>query len=79
MGWGYDQDLLDEKRHITKLDLDKAHSKGAESFQGTKFHSGQWDHNVPYKGKRVGVIGSGCSAAQIVPAIANQVDKLLVQ
>lgn len=52
--------------------------KGAESFQGSKFHSGQWDHNVPYKGKRVGVIGSGCSAAQIVPAIANQVDKLTV-
>ena len=50
--------------------------KGAESFQGAKFHSGQWDHNVPYKGKRVAVIGSGCSAAQIVPAIANQVDKL---
>lgn len=52
--------------------------KGAESFQGSKFHSGQWDHNVPHEGKRVGVIGSGCSAAQIVPAIANQVDKLTV-
>jgi len=50
--------------------------KGADSFQGAKFHSGQWDHSVTYKGKRVGVIGSGCSAAQIVPAIANQVDKL---
>ena len=50
--------------------------KGAESFQGDKFHSGQWDHNVPYKGKRVGIIGSGCSAAQIVPAIAHHVDKL---
>ncbi|MBE9547810.1 MAG: amidohydrolase [Proteobacteria bacterium] len=24
VGWGYDQDLLEEKRHITKLDLDKA-------------------------------------------------------
>lgn len=50
--------------------------KGADSFHGAKFHSGQWDHRVTYKGKRVGVIGSGCSAAQIVPAIANQVDKL---
>lgn len=27
LGWGYDQDLLDEKRHITKLDLDKAFPK----------------------------------------------------
>lgn len=50
--------------------------KGAESFQGTKFHSGQWNHQVPYQGKRVGVIGSGCSAAQIVPAIAGKVNKL---
>lgn len=52
--------------------------KGSESFKGAKFHTAQWDHNVPYKGKRVGVIGSGCSAAQIVPAIASQVDRLTV-
>jgi len=51
---------------------------GAESFQGAKFHTAQWDHTVPYKGKRVGVIGSGCSAAQVVPAIASQVDTLTV-
>ncbi|MFT5140673.1 MAG: cation diffusion facilitator CzcD-associated flavoprotein CzcO, partial [Rhodothermales bacterium] len=41
---------------------------GAESFQGAQFHTARWDHNVPYQGKRVGVIGSGCSAAQVVPA-----------
>jgi len=52
--------------------------KGAESFRGAKFHTAQWDHNVPYAGKRVGIIGSGCSAAQVVPAIASQVDKLTV-
>lgn len=51
---------------------------GAESFRGAKFHTAQWDHNVPYEGKRVGVIGSGCSAAQVVPAIASQVDQLTV-
>jgi len=50
--------------------------KGADSFQGAKFHTGQWDHNVPYEGKRVAVIGSGCSAAQVVPAIATQVGNL---
>jgi cation diffusion facilitator CzcD-associated flavoprotein CzcO len=50
--------------------------KGADSFQGAQFHTGQWNHAVPYQGKRVGVIGSGCSAAQVVPAIASQVDKL---
>jgi cation diffusion facilitator CzcD-associated flavoprotein CzcO len=54
------------------------HIDGAESFRGAQFHTGQWDHNVPYAGKRVGVIGSGCSAAQVVPAIASKVDKLTV-
>ena len=49
---------------------------GAESFQGPLFHSGHWDHSVAYEGKRVGVIGSGCSAAQIVPAIAAKVSRL---
>ncbi len=49
---------------------------GAESFQGAQFHTARWDHNVPYAGKRVAVIGSGCSAAQVVPAIAGQVGRL---
>jgi cation diffusion facilitator CzcD-associated flavoprotein CzcO len=49
---------------------------GAESFQGAAFHTARWDHAVPYEGKRVGVIGSGCSAAQVVPAIAGQVKTL---
>jgi cation diffusion facilitator CzcD-associated flavoprotein CzcO len=50
--------------------------EGADSFQGAKFHTGQWDHTIAYLGKRVGIIGSGCSAAQVVPAIADQVEKL---
>jgi len=50
--------------------------QGAESFRGAQFHTAQWDHTVSYAGKRVGVIGSGCSAAQVVPAIAGQVDRL---
>ena len=50
--------------------------EGAESFNGATFHSGHWDHSIAYEGKRVGVIGSGCSAAQIVPAIAGKVSRL---
>lgn len=49
---------------------------GAETFTGAIFHSGHWDHSVAIEGKRVGVIGSGCSAAQIVPAIAGKVDRV---
>ncbi len=52
------------------------HIKGAETFKGPKFHNGQWDHSVSYEGKRVAVIGSGCSGAQIVPAIADKVSRL---
>jgi len=50
--------------------------QGADTFQGAQFHAGHWDHSVSYEGKRVGVIGSGCSGAQIVPAIADKVEKL---
>ncbi len=50
--------------------------EGAETFQGPIFHAGQWDHSVSYEGKRVAVIGSGCSGAQIVPAIADKVSRL---
>jgi cation diffusion facilitator CzcD-associated flavoprotein CzcO len=50
--------------------------EGAESFRGAAFHTAQWDHDVPWEGQRVGVIGSGCSAAQVVPAIASQVARL---
>jgi cation diffusion facilitator CzcD-associated flavoprotein CzcO len=52
------------------------HIAGAESFQGRAFHTARWDHTVSCEGKRVGVIGSGCSAAQVVPAIAGQVKRL---
>lgn len=50
--------------------------QGAETFKGAQFHAGYWDHSVDYNGKRVGVIGSGCSGAQIVPAMADKVSRL---
>jgi len=49
---------------------------GADTFQGAKFHTAQWDHSVPYEGKRVGVIGSGCSGVQVVQTIAGKVGRL---
>ena len=52
--------------------------EGAESFRGPKFHTARWNHDVSYEGKHVGIIGSGCSAAQVVPAIAGQVNQLTV-
>ncbi|KAH7929753.1 FAD/NAD(P)-binding domain-containing protein [Leucogyrophana mollusca] len=43
---------------------------GVEKFKGPLWHSLKWRHDVDLKGKRVGVIGNGCSAAQFVPIIA---------
>ncbi|KAF9013992.1 hypothetical protein BDQ17DRAFT_434014 [Cyathus striatus] len=42
-----------------------------DKFKGTLFHSARWRHDVDLKGKRVGVIGNGCSAAQFVPLISK--------
>lgn len=50
--------------------------KGINDFQGTIFHSAQWDHESDLTGKRVAVIGTGASAIQIVPAIAGKVEHM---
>ncbi|XP_006457965.1 hypothetical protein AGABI2DRAFT_64702 [Agaricus bisporus var. bisporus H97] len=44
---------------------------GLGKFKGTLFHSARWRHDVELKGKRVGVIGNGCSAAQFIPEISK--------
>ncbi|MEU8895831.1 NAD(P)/FAD-dependent oxidoreductase [Nocardia sp. NPDC048505] len=51
---------------------------GMDSFAGAQFHSAEWDHSVDLTGKRVAVVGSGASAVQIVPAIAERVAALEV-
>ncbi|EAW17031.1 flavin-containing monooxygenase [Aspergillus fischeri NRRL 181] len=48
------------------------HFKGMEQFRGPIIHTARWDHSVDYNGKRVAVIGNGCSAAQVVPALAEK-------
>jgi cation diffusion facilitator CzcD-associated flavoprotein CzcO len=49
---------------------------GLDSFQGKTFHSARWDHDHVLAGERVGVIGTGASAIQFVPAIQPEVAKL---
>ncbi|CAG8141758.1 unnamed protein product [Penicillium salamii] len=36
------------------------------------FHTARWNHHFDYSGKRLAVIGNGCSAAQVVPAISQK-------
>lgn len=51
---------------------------GRTSYAGPAFHSAQWDHSVELSGKRVAVIGTGASAYQFIPEIAEDAAKLLV-
>lgn len=50
--------------------------KGKESFKGKSFHTNNWDQDYDYRGKRIAIIGSGASAAQIIPAIAKDAGEL---
>jgi cation diffusion facilitator CzcD-associated flavoprotein CzcO len=52
--------------------------RGVESFAGPALHTARWDHSVELRGKRVGVIGTGASAIQVIPAIAPEVEQLTV-
>jgi cation diffusion facilitator CzcD-associated flavoprotein CzcO len=52
--------------------------KGLQSFGGELFHTARWNHDYELTGKRVGVIGTGASAVQVVPSIAPQVERLAV-
>jgi len=51
---------------------------GMTSFRGPSFHSAEWDDSVDLTGKRVAIIGSGASSAQICPVIAEKVKHLEV-
>jgi cation diffusion facilitator CzcD-associated flavoprotein CzcO len=51
---------------------------GLETFTGKRLHTARWDHSIDLNGKRVGIIGTGASAVQIVPEIVSQVSHLTV-
>ncbi|WP_431241087.1 flavin-containing monooxygenase (plasmid) [Mycolicibacterium aichiense] len=52
--------------------------EGLERFAGPLFHTARWRHDVDLTGKRVGVIGTGASAIQVVPAIALAAEQTVV-
>jgi cyclohexanone monooxygenase len=51
---------------------------GAASFAGARFHSAEWDEAFDPRGLRIGVLGTGCSAAQFVPEIVGAAQSLTV-
>ncbi|WIM86234.1 NAD(P)/FAD-dependent oxidoreductase [Candidatus Mycobacterium wuenschmannii] len=52
--------------------------KGRDTFEGISIHSARWDTSLDLAGKRVGIIGAGCTAVQIVDACVDQVGHLTV-
>jgi cation diffusion facilitator CzcD-associated flavoprotein CzcO len=49
---------------------------GLDDFGGPSFHSARWDHSVPIDRARMGIIGTGSTAMQIVSAVADRVGHL---
>ena len=53
--------------------------EGLDSFSGSIYHTGQWPHEeINFSGQSVGIIGTGSSAIQSIPIIAEQADHLYV-
>ena len=44
---------------------------GVEDFKGESFHTSRWPSQWSVEGKRVGIIGTGATAIQIIPEIAK--------
>ena len=51
---------------------------GANSFAGVQFHSSAWRHDIDWSDKRVAVIGTGASALQFIPWLAENAEHLTI-
>ena len=51
---------------------------GIEGFAGKLMHSTRWDHSYPFEGRRVGIIGTGVTAVQLIPELADRASELTV-
>ena len=52
--------------------------EGLDTFEGDVMHTARWDRSVSWDGRRVGVIGTGASAVQLVPPMAETAEHLTV-
>jgi 4-hydroxyacetophenone monooxygenase len=52
--------------------------EGAETFEGVTFHSMYWPSDLSLKGKKVALIGTGATAMQVVPTVADEVDRITI-
>lgn len=59
--------------HVAKPNI-----KGITSFKGAIFHTAEWNHNIDMRGKKVGIIGNGSTAAQVIPEVAKEAKNMAV-
>tara|TARA_Y100000814_G_scaffold138682_1_gene100506 strand:+ start:958 stop:2805 length:1848 start_codon:yes stop_codon:yes gene_type:complete len=52
--------------------------QGMGSFAGESFHTSRWNYDTDLTNKRVGIIGTGATAVQVIPEIAKAVKELFV-
>jgi cation diffusion facilitator CzcD-associated flavoprotein CzcO len=51
---------------------------GLDTFRGPAFHTARWEHDHDLRGKRIAIVGTGSSAVQIVPEIAEIAGRILL-
>jgi len=44
--------------------------EGMETFRGQSWHTARWPDDVAWQGKRIAVVGTGCTGYQLVPELA---------
>ena len=52
--------------------------RGMDSYRGEMFHTSRWNHDVSLEGKRVGIIGTGSTATQVISEISKTAGHLTV-
>ena len=51
---------------------------GRGRFQGPLFHSSRWPQDLNWAGKRIGIVGAGATAVQMVPALCDKAESVTV-
>ena len=64
------------RRHRRAAPPEVSRHRRARHVRGAVFHSARWDPDVQLDGARVGIVGTGSTAVQIVSAIVDRVDAL---
>ncbi|OBT60731.1 hypothetical protein VE03_09819 [Pseudogymnoascus sp. 23342-1-I1] len=52
--------------------------EGLDTFEGKMLHSSRWDWSIGLEGKKIGIIGNGATAAQIIPEVSKVCESLTI-